>query len=136
MTLCSYEALGLVASLTPTASGGVEKPLGKNPAAAAMEVDDTPEASSSTAAGPSSLPKGYGRIVRDADGNVVDVELPEDEDEEAQRAAEDGERLVEDIPDPAKQSGLAEWVAVGGTRRGSGAARTAVVQSESERHHA
>lgn len=25
--------------------------------------------------------KGFGRIVRDADGNVIDVELPEDDDE-------------------------------------------------------
>ncbi|EKM55528.1 uncharacterized protein PHACADRAFT_94806 [Phanerochaete carnosa HHB-10118-sp] len=112
----NYEALGLVASLTPTASGGVEKPLGaasKNEPP--VDVDCALEASSSKVAGPSSLPKGYGRIVRDADGNVVDVELPEEGEGGDERGgpAASAERLIEDIPDPSKQKGVADWVGVG-----------------------
>jgi len=124
----NYEALGLVASLNPTAPGGVEKPLGaasKNESP--MDVDHASGASSSKAAGASRLPKGYGRIVRDADGNVVDVELPEEE--EAEEAAQHAETLIEDIPDPSKQKGLAEWVAVG---RRPGAEQTHVVHSLEE----
>ena len=120
----SYEALGLIASLHPTLSGGVERPLGvtsKNEAS--MNVEPTPDAS---AAGPSSLRKGFGRIVRDADGNIVDVELAEEDEEE--ETTDEAERLIEDIPDPAKQKGLAEWVGIGGASRTE---KTHVVQSKS-----
>lgn len=126
----NYEALGLVASLNPTASGGVEKSLGSSSKSEqAMDVDRAPEASSSKAAGTSGLPKGYGRIIRDADGNVVDVELAEEDEEEGAAAADSAERLVEDIPDPAKQKGLVGWVAVGSK---PGAEPTPVVQSLEE----
>lgn len=100
----------------------MEKPLGaasKNEPP--VDVNCALEASSSKAAGPSSLPRGYGRIVRDADGNVVDVELAEEEDIETEEAAE---RLIEDIADPSKQKGMANWVAVGSQ---PGAERTHVV---------
>lgn len=103
----------------------MEKPLGaasKNEST--MNVDHVREASSSKAAGLSGLPKGYGRIIRDADGNVVDVELADEDEEEP---ADGAERLVEDIPDPSKQKGLVDWVAVGSK---PGAANTHVVQSE------
>ncbi|GJE90863.1 ribosome biogenesis protein Nop16 [Phanerochaete sordida] len=125
----NYEALGLVASLNPTASGGVEKLLGtasKNESP--TDGDRAQEASSSTAGSASTLPKGYGRIIRDAAGNVIDVELPED-DEEAEEPADTTDRLVEDIPDPAQQKGLAGWVAVGKT---ADAKATPVVQSLEE----
>lgn len=122
----SYEALGLVASLNPTAPGGVERPLGvastKEPP---VDVNTAPVASSSKLADSSGLPKGFGRIVRDADGNVVDVQLPEEEEE---ATIDDTDRLIEDIPDPAKQQGLAEWVKLGGSSR---TADTHVVQSKS-----
>ena len=47
-----------------------------------MDIDNFPDASGPSAAGPSTLRKGYGRIVRDADGNIVDVELAEEDAEE------------------------------------------------------
>lgn len=107
---CSYEALGLVASLNPSASGGVEQPLGAENDGVSMETARHTEASSPQA-GPSSLRKGYGRIVRDGEGNVVDVEMGEDEEEES------AGRLVEDIDDPSGQDGLAEWVGIGSAAR-------------------
>ncbi|KIP09099.1 hypothetical protein PHLGIDRAFT_126553 [Phlebiopsis gigantea 11061_1 CR5-6] len=104
----NYEALGLAASLKPTASGGVERPLG-----VASNNEPAMAAESAPVASGSKLPKGYGRIVRDADGNVVDVQLDEEDEEEA---AQPG-RLVEDIPDPSAQPRLAEWVGRGGLSR-------------------
>jgi hypothetical protein len=69
----SYTALGLVHSLDPLASGGVE-PLeqkqrveGGNTASSAVQTATT-----------SKIRSSFGRIVRDADGNVVGVELAED----------------------------------------------------------
>lgn len=65
----SYEALGLLSSI-PLASKGSK---GKG---AADDEEDLPE----------SLVSGYGQIVRDADGNVIDIILPDepqdDEDDE------------------------------------------------------
>ncbi|KAJ3551145.1 hypothetical protein NM688_g4890 [Phlebia brevispora] len=129
----NYEALGLVASLNPTASGGVEQPL--VPVLAdehSMEVDAAPEASTSTAEGTSALPKGFGRIVRDEDGNIIDIELAEEDTEEIAEAAD---RLIEDIPDPSKQEALAGWVALGSSTAASGCVSntsdTHVVQSGS-----
>lgn len=127
----NYEALGLASSLTPMASGGVERALGVEDRATpdAMEVECAPERSSSNAAGPT-LRKGFGRIVRDANGNVVDVQLPEDDSADAAP----GDRLIEDIPDPSKQEGLAAWVNLGTSivpRNGSAShpSRTHVVES-------
>ena len=81
----SYEALGLVASLHPTASGGVERPLGgpskSEPSVPAASAPAQASSGSST----SGLRKGFGRIVRDADGNVVDVQLAEADEEELQQ---------------------------------------------------
>jgi len=54
------------------------------------------------------VPKGYGRIVRDEDGNIVDVELP-DEDSEAIPV----EEAIEDLPDPSHNEQLAPWVGLG-----------------------
>ena len=107
----SYESLGLVASLTPTASGGAERALSveDSTASTTMEVERTPDDSSSNAAGRSPLRAGFGRIIRDENGNVVDVQLP---DGEATVAALT-ERLIEDIPDPSQQDSLAAWVKLG-----------------------
>jgi nucleolar protein 16 len=123
----SYESLGLVANLHPTLSGGVERPLGVIAInESSTDIEFAPEASSSNPAGPSGLRKGYGRIVRDADGKIVDVELAEED--EAAETIEHADRLVEDIPDPAKGKGLTEWVGIGG---GPGAEKTHVVESKS-----
>lgn len=102
----SYEALGLVASLNPTASGGVERPLnyaGKSPA---TDAPGRPEASTSQQVTntQSSVPKGYGRIVRDKDGNIVDVVLPEEE------PSAPIDESIEDVLNPSQDEQLAPWV--------------------------
>ncbi|KAI0341857.1 hypothetical protein BDW22DRAFT_1407985 [Trametopsis cervina] len=127
----NYEALGLAASLTPTASGGVERPLGEERIATSerMEVESTPEGSAGNAAGPSGVRRGFGRIIRDENGNIVDVVLPEDDEQSTAPA----ERLIEDaIPDPSQQDSLSGWVNLGSSnvpRDGSVASSTHVVQS-------
>ena len=81
--ICSYEALGLAASLNPIASGGCEKPLTAR--GGAEEPGKVPEASTSgtaKATGAGDVPKGFGKIIRDAQGNVVDVVMPESDDED------------------------------------------------------
>jgi nucleolar protein 16 len=76
----------LVHDLNPVASGGGEKRLEPRYGLKAAEVsnEDIPVAREpSTAESSKSLPKGFGRIVRDEAGNVIGVELPEEEDRQA-----------------------------------------------------
>lgn len=42
------------------------------------------------------VPKGFGRIVRDGEGNVVDVEMDEDEGDDESPSVDDRGGLVED----------------------------------------
>jgi len=104
----NYAALGLAASLTPTESGGVEKILVPH----AAEDHDAPAPEASTSAGASSgfkgIPKGFGRIIRDEDGNIVDVELGDEDAEETPM-----EDIVGEVPDPALDKQLAPWVHLG-----------------------
>ncbi|CAO1613171.1 unnamed protein product [Parajaminaea phylloscopi] len=65
----NYEALGLVADAKLRPSGGTEH---TTPA-------ESSTSSSKLVAGPS---KGMGRIVRDEEGNVIDIVLEDDEEEE------------------------------------------------------
>lgn len=94
------------------------------------DVDNAPVASSSHAAVASGLPRGFGRIVRDADGNVVDVQLAEEDEE---NTVEPLGRLVEEMPDPSQllQQSLAGWVGVSNTSSSSRTANSEVVQSKS-----
>ncbi|KAI0934424.1 hypothetical protein AcW1_005951 [Taiwanofungus camphoratus] len=106
----NYEALGLVASLNPTLSGGVERPMAALGSRQSSPVaSNTPEASSSTKAPRASgVPKGYGKFTRDEEGNIVDVQLAEEESDMDQ-----DEEPLEDIPDPAQEEELAPWVGLG-----------------------
>jgi len=126
----NYALLGLVCDLNPLASGGAEtKPQAPSAADADADVNMEVEA---PAAGPSqpaatAIPKGYGKIIRDADGNVLGVELSEavDDDEPVQdpdpnraraRQAED----TEEMRDPEMDSRVrANWVTeLGGGSKG------------------
>ncbi|KAF7295332.1 Zn(2)-C6 fungal-type domain-containing protein [Mycena indigotica] len=62
----NYAALGLAHTLNPSAAGGVE------PTEGSKEAGPTP-----------SIPKGHGRILRDADGKIVGVELEEEQEPES-----------------------------------------------------
>ena len=84
MTVCdSYDALGLVATLKPSESGGTEhNRYGR--------LEDETLPSTSTRGDPKGvgvlssdapIPAGYGRILRDEQGNAVDIELAEEDDE-------------------------------------------------------
>ncbi|RDX56899.1 hypothetical protein OH76DRAFT_426594 [Lentinus brumalis] len=123
----NYEALGLAASLNPTASGGSERLLPAH--AGEEEICEKPEASTSGSAkapGTNGVPKGYGKIIRDAEGNVVDVQLGDEEEDETMAT----EEAIEDVPDPRADEQLAGWVGLGSDPRARGpqGASTRVVQ--------
>ena len=126
----SYEALGLVASLTPTASGGMEKRHHiKEPLTSTSTLEPSPSEKGVAGQTQTAVPKGYGRIIRDENGNVVDIEMADDETD-SQETVE--HKLVEDIPDPARQEDLAGWVALGtDVSRKAETTGTVVVQSKS-----
>ncbi|KAH9484157.1 Nucleolar protein 16 [Psilocybe cubensis] len=92
----NYAQLGLVVTLDPLASGGIEKPLGRESASMDTTHDYEPVASTSTA--PTSqpnVPVGFGRIKRDADGTILGFELNESVQEEATPKTRDLEEELE-----------------------------------------
>lgn len=95
-------------TLAPRRPGGIEKDV-KPSTGDDMEADEDEE----DAAGPSStgaIPKGYGRIVRDAEGNVVDIvmggEEGADSEDESAPKADKGKARAEDTPVVAGASAL------------------------------
>ena len=118
---CSYEALGLAASLNPIASGGMER------AGRAHAVPGDEDGSGKEATGPSSesgkegreggssgLRKGFGKIIRDAEGNIVDVQMGDEGGDEGVGMTEGG---LEEVLDPSGDSRLAGWVGLGSDPR-------------------
>lgn len=87
--LASYAALGLLNTPNPRMSGGLE-PLPVTPfvqrqqqaEASTSAAASAPESSSAEPSTSSSakIPKGYARLIRDEEGNVVDVEFAQEED--------------------------------------------------------
>jgi len=81
----NYTRLGLLPTMNPRAKGGSE--MGIHPDIVMTNAEE----SSDTPVPTKVLPKGYGRIVRDSEGNVIDIELGDsvdgdveiDEDENA-----------------------------------------------------
>jgi nucleolar protein 16 len=81
----SYTRLGLLPTMNPRAKGGSEMAI--HPDIVMTNIEESGDTLVTTKV----LPKGYGRIVRDAEGNVVDIELGDsvdgdeeiDEDEDA-----------------------------------------------------
>ena len=108
MTLCdSYDALGLVATLKPNESGGTEHKRGS------LEEETSP--STSTRGDPkgvaelSKIPVGYGRILRDEEGNAVDIEFG-DEDVETM----DTDRKEETMDAYVDERSVTTWTQLGG----------------------
>jgi nucleolar protein 16 len=109
--------MGLMTTLAPRRPGGVEKDI-KPSTGNDMEADED-----EAAAGPSSktgaIPKGYGRIVRDAEGNVVDIvmggeEAADSDDESAAFKADKGKARAEDTPVVTGASHAALFVSLRG----------------------
>ncbi|KZV75771.1 hypothetical protein PENSPDRAFT_599409 [Peniophora sp. CONT] len=108
----NYAALGLAVSLNPRASGGSEGP--QNFASADAEaITRQAEASGSL----NSLdevtrvvPKGFGRIVRDEDGNIVDVEMNEDDEDEGDEVSVDDRGGLVEEKASVIVSEAASWV--------------------------
>ncbi|ESK92890.1 ribosome biogenesis protein nop16 [Moniliophthora roreri MCA 2997] len=80
----NYAALGLIHDLNPSASGGAEiievdvdqeDARASGPESSSSRSDVRPNGSRSG----DSIPKGYGRIIRDEDGNILRIELAEEE---------------------------------------------------------
>ena len=145
----SYAALGLVHDLNPTASGGAE-PIeisatgdlssAREPPSldATMEDDESPRASTSSYA----IPKGMGRIIRDEAGNVLRIELAEEDVEGDRRihqrtANAEGQDVVMELLEPdLDATAVDRWVTdLGGseTRRPVGKDGK-VVQGEPDLH--
>lgn len=140
----SYVNMGLVVTLDPSAHGGVEKPLGVR-AGDSIEVEETSQIEN--VAGPSSaphktasssksssVPSGFGKIIRDAEGNVLRIELPTEE--EIQGVEEREMDMEEELESRMDADVRAKWAtnfsgstAVQGAA-GKGRAKTGVVGSE------
>jgi len=77
----NYAALGLQLSLVPTQSGGSERillpPNGSTGGVPVSGAAKPIEAEFSTTP---PIPRGFGRIIRDASGNVISVDLPQSEE--------------------------------------------------------
>ncbi|KDQ16342.1 hypothetical protein BOTBODRAFT_31032 [Botryobasidium botryosum FD-172 SS1] len=71
----NYAALGLMGSMHTRSSGGSEPVIGVE--AEMIEPEAIPMATQVPG-----IPKGKGRIIRDADGNIVDIELGEPHEDE------------------------------------------------------
>lgn len=132
---CSYEAMGLVASLNPTLSGGVEPTTSRHDRfdTHSIELSSTPEVSDTKQSGAAStqtVPRGYGRIIRDESGNIIDVDLGE---EDAENMEASSNHLIEDIPDPTTQEGAAGWISLGSLGSTGRSTNTTVVQCELDR---
>lgn len=73
--LDSYTALGLLATLNPRAKGGTEIELANNVTNSHQPPQEQHAVEPVTS---EKLPIGYGRIIRDDNGNIIDVVLNED----------------------------------------------------------
>lgn len=90
--MASYAALGLVHTLNPLASGGSERDEAATTIAQIQPV--------------ASIPNGYGKIIRDSSGNVLRIELPDDQghdpDQNEKEEHLDDPQLNEDV--------ISKWV--------------------------
>jgi len=78
----NYAALGLAASLAPKASGGIEymdNPMEPDPEPIACQNAGVSGVGALTGPPACAVPKGFGRVTRDAEGNIVSVEMNEEE---------------------------------------------------------
>ncbi|KAJ7184263.1 ribosome biogenesis protein Nop16 [Mycena filopes] len=115
----NYAALGLIHTLNPSASGGVE-PI----EVTAGDVQDSPvnltAASTSSQSNPTPpIPKGHGRIIRDAEGNVTRIEFAE-EDADMPEIHDDRDKTMEELETEMDPYLRQKWVTGLGGGKGVG----------------
>jgi nucleolar protein 16 len=107
----SYDALGLVATLKPNEPGGTEhNECGSLDESPSTSTVGDPKGVAGLSAG-AKIPAGYGRILRDEQGNAVDIELGEEDD-----LAMDTDRNVETMDAYADEKSTSIWTQLGGPR--------------------
>jgi len=114
----NYAALGLVSSLNPNGSGGSELRV---PAPQSSNSSIAEKATSQPSCIDVSVPRGYGRITRDQDGNVIDIELGEELDDETMRRTRDKEH--QELDQTTVDENMKTWIQLGanqGTNRTKG----------------
>jgi len=110
----NYAALGLIHTLNPSASGGAEPEAIDHSEDAPMDLTAASTSSQSNATRP--IPKGHGRIIRDEDGNVLRVELAEEDEE--MPVDDDREENMEELEPEVDANILQKWVTgLGGGRK-------------------
>jgi len=120
----NYAALGLVHTLNPSASGGVEPLEGHN------HLDNSELGESPLRPGcstqTSSIPKGFGKIIRDGAGNILGIEVAEVEEE-----ADEEERGMESLISGDAGNVFGQWVTDlgGGERIKEDARDTSIVRA-------
>lgn len=88
-----------------------------------MDVDapaNGPSDTNTPSAATSAIPKGYGKIIRDADGKVLRVEFAEAEEEDDHAPAAEEEQTGEEMRDPEMDARVrSHWVTeLGGGAKG------------------
>lgn len=108
LSICSsYARLGLIHDLNPSAPGGSEQVLVPRNGEEEMAVDH-PEQVVEPSSSSKRLPAGHGRIIRDVSGNVIGVELPEEDEGEA---GDEVEETMDDLEPEADGSVMGRWAA-------------------------
>lgn len=88
--------------MTPTQSGGAERTL--IPPKGSVSAEPVSATLDSVGAGLSTIPRGFGRIIRDEFGNVIRIDLPEAEE------IQDSEQTTELPEADVDEKTMDDWV--------------------------
>ncbi|THV07899.1 hypothetical protein K435DRAFT_642733 [Dendrothele bispora CBS 962.96] len=125
----NYAALGLIHDLNSTESGGTETSNVNQPTASSVSdsFETMPLTSNSFIA--RSIPRGYGKIIRDEQGNIVDVQLAEEPEVEEANVIVEGDVDMEQMSPELDANAREKWVTdLGGKSARSMGADSAVVK--------